>query len=534
MKLIDFHTHPLLKPANSSLTDSERKNLWHEFPVPETYAQLSKTIQKAVKSTDKTSQTNLGKVTQGSVNGIFFAMGPAERPFFKPNVRNILVRCFLPKKDYKKLARSVTGFAMSKIDKIFERIDNKKGVDYFNEELQPEFQYLLMQEKIQNVPNKFKIAKNYSEFKNIIDNDPSTIAVILTIEGAHAFGNFQTESDFVVPFAQVQSFSEEKIKQFAFIENIRVMKSQWGDRSPLFVTLCHHFWNLLSGHSKSMSPSKNLFKPGMDAIIDQFANMNVPMTKIGEQVVDELLSKKNGRRILIDVKHMSVSSRKWYYNYVKQKKQTGDNIPIICSHTSINLFTTMEEASAVPDTFSKDENAYLSRFSINLSNDEILAIADSKGIIGIILNEGRMPGELGRKAIQDCEGNPDMLRDIYVKLIMCNIIHIVRTINKKEAWDLICIGSDFDGVIDPFEIYQNALTLGDLPTHLMQYISNPHFDLDWIGVTANDIKTKYMFDYSAQEIGEKFASRNIMLFLDRYFQDSYLKSGSNIGDNIIL
>lgn len=528
MKLIDFHTHPLLKPVGSSLDPTQLKHLWHEFPEPETCAQLSKSIQKAIKSTDKLSQTDFTKVASGGLNGIFVAMGPAERPFFDPHVKNILLRLVLPKKDYKNLARSVTGFSMDKVDRIFDRIEQGKGVDYFGSELQSEFQYLLLQEKILDYPNKFRIAKNYTDFKNIIVNEPETTAVVLTIEGAHSFGNYANQSDFSIPFEEVQQMSDERIQQLGFIDNIRKLKLEWADRTPLIVTLCHHFWNLLSGHCKSMSPSKNFLKPGMDAIIDQLPNMDRGITRIGEQAVNELLSKDNGRRILIDVKHMSVASRKWYYDLVRQRRTAGDNIPIVCSHTSVNLFNTMDDAMRESDTFKKDENKYLSSFSINLSNDEILEIAASKGMIGIILNEGRMPGELGRQAIEACGDDIDKKRDVYLKLIMCNLFQIVKVLNKKEAWDLICIGSDFDGIIDPFETYMDARTLKDLPIHIMQYLSNPQFDLDWIGITINDIKTTYMFGYTPQEIAEKIASKNVMLFLERYFHDDYLKNSDKI------
>ncbi len=46
------------------------------------------------------------------------------------------------KRDYRNLASCNTGFEMRKVDKIFTRIENKKGVDYFHEELQPEYSFL--------------------------------------------------------------------------------------------------------------------------------------------------------------------------------------------------------------------------------------------------------------------------------------------------------------------------------------------------------------------------------------------------------
>ena len=115
---------------------------------------------------------------------------------------------------------------------------------------------------------------------------------------------------------------------------------------------------------------------------------------------------------------------------------------------------------------------------------------------------------------------------------MCNVLQIVKVINKKEAWDLVCIGSDFDGVIDPFECYRDAETLKQLPDDIAQYLANPTFDLDWIGVTALDIKNKYMFGYTAQEIAEKIAYSNVLLFMERYFNSQYLKKAAQVEEPV--
>ena len=249
MKLIDFHTHPLLKPANSSLNPNQLESIWKVFLEPETCVQLSKSIQKAIKSTDKCSQADFTKVTRGGVNGIFIAMGPAERPFFAPNVRNPLVRLVLPKTHYRLLARSVTGFCMEKINKIMDSIQdlNKPGgVDYFNNELLPEYQYILGQEKNTSAVNKFRIAKNYSDFKNIVDNEPGTIAVVLTVEGAHSFGNFLSRNDFTSTYDEVQQMSDVLLAEYKFIENIRKVKTEWKENTPLFVRSEEHTSELQS------------------------------------------------------------------------------------------------------------------------------------------------------------------------------------------------------------------------------------------------------------------------------------------------
>ena len=38
---------------------------------------------------------------------------------------------------------------------------------------------------------------------------------------------------------------------------------------------------------------------------------------LGQAVINELLNKENGRRILIDIGGMSLKSREWYYKQIK-------------------------------------------------------------------------------------------------------------------------------------------------------------------------------------------------------------------------
>ena len=68
--------------------------------------------------------------------------------------------------------------------------------------------------------------------------------------------------------------------------------------APWFVTFSHHFYNELCGHARSL-------RKIIGKLTNQEEGINTSFTPLGLEVLDILLDKNNGRRILIDVKHMS-------------------------------------------------------------------------------------------------------------------------------------------------------------------------------------------------------------------------------------
>jgi len=168
------------------------------------------------------------------------------------------------------------------------------------------------------------------------------------------------------------------------------------------------------------------------------------------------------------------------------------------------------------------KNEYLNGSSLNMSDEEILEIYQSGGLIGLLTHETRVPGLAAIKEFERNRDNADAMRDLYIKLIMSVIFQIVRAINDEGAWDIISFGTDFDGAIDPYNLYSDATTLPDLARDMYQFLSAP-FDLTEIGVSAADITGNYLFGLSPQEIVEKIAYKNAMGFLEKYYHDGYLR-----------
>ena len=113
------------------------------------------------------------------------------------------------------------------------------------------------------------------------------------------------------------------------------------------------------------------------------------------EVLDILLDENNGRRILIDVKHMSAIGRKQFYELRKIKY--NNQIPVIISHGVCNGLPAL---GATVSNYPELGNCFISPIEnvrggdgefkdynlINFFDDEILEMVKSEGIIGIQLD----------------------------------------------------------------------------------------------------------------------------------------------------
>jgi hypothetical protein len=157
----------------------------------------------------------------------------------------------------------------------------------------------------------------------------------------------------------------------------------------------------------------------------------------GKLVINRLISKTNGHRILIDLKHSAPSTRQFFIDsiMVPRINATNDTIFPICSHCGVNGFPRMYSSPFVNEyniTRAPFVHA-LYPFAINLYNEEIAQICKYNGIIGIPLEqrilgsyinkiESRNPkisirGELkeGRQFIKRWNYSKRYLRHLFLK-----------------------------------------------------------------------------------------------------------------------
>ncbi|MEE6126863.1 membrane dipeptidase [Chryseobacterium arthrosphaerae] len=197
-------------------------------------------------------------------------------------------------------------------------------------------------------------------------------------------------------------------------------------------------------------------------------------------------------------------------------------------------------------------------WTINLFDEEILEIMKSNGLIGISMDQrilgaaksmmdGSRPeyfkdpeaiplyewrkwfkeGTFDLKEAFITEDKTDReIRHIY--LLCAHILYAVRLgysemnwVGERSPWDHICIGSDYDGLINPINPYDDVTTLGKLRNDLLIYL--PIVDkrlepLKDIRAFKNKNSEPIEENYIVQCV-DKFLSENGKSFLKRYLNN---------------
>ena len=556
---VDIHCHPSMKPFYSSKEHSKKKNLWEYIPESKVCNDLPPLIKSQLGEMIRFSQVNLNSCLEGNLKVLFISLYPIERGWFSERK---LIDVLTSDELILKSAVCSSGLDKEVVADMREVIDKDREINYFKE-LVGEYHYINSdQAKSGEADKQFVVVNSYEEMTEIIGNpEDKRIVLIVSIEGGHSLCRFDDFDDLKnTPFRKVNKLNKGELKKYKkiFLENIDVIKgkkyypiqvdgkehSVHFGHTPLYITFAHHYWNLLCGHSDS-------FGLGPDIMLNQGRGKERRFTELGRIVLRKLLHRGHDeRRILIDIKHLSVRSRKEFFEIWKSEYDSiGDGFPIISSHTAVNgrpdysALTLSEENE--DDDFA---GSFFNTASINMYDPDIKMIHKSNGLIGLILNEARLPGmesrdflrfnkskikkierKFRKKKISEQERNEQVgvlkneNKQEYLKCLTANIFHIVRVINKKSAWDIISIGSDFDGMIDALDSYTKADQFSTMADDLMGFIEN-NKGLEEIGLTASEMQ-RLKFGFSTEMIIKKIMSGNAIHFLQKYFNDSFLKQG---------
>lgn len=300
-------------------------------------------------------------------------------------------------------------------------------------------------------------------------------------------------------------------------------------------------------------------------------------------VVNQLLGRHSGqqrvRRVLVDVKHMSPQARLDYYAMVQLQQAAGDRIPIIMSHTGVSGRKDMQRSIDLDFELHPDEqerSKYFYDGVINLFDDEIKTIIGSDGLIGMMIDERRimgvtrninksrgkaLPPESGmdkkqfrnltgyaqakmselnlckhdlawkgksrtaiekesKKIREELRSVADQLKRVYLSVLLRQIFHIVA-VGGKEAWHHLTLGTDYDGVINPIDIYPRAEDMTDLRQDLID-----HWQTQLAAPRAiNQVYRKHLYGESPEYYVDKLLVLNGMNFLKKYYTDAYLRDG---------
>ena len=624
--IFDFHAHSVFKPFNSrSIYDEDGKTpdqeLWKERFRPRS---STSGIPKALESeVNYTSQIHLNDLAESGVRGVCVSLYPLERVFtvgFKKLEDSILFHIIseLPgigdiidslknKKFFFKLIATLTGYDRDVIFKVHN------GSYNYYDQLNKELEYLIKYEKKSGGYRKigYEIAKNYTHYKKIVKE--GRIAYLISVEGTNVFLGQSRDFDKLVE-EDLKGNTSPTINLLN--KNLEDFK---GKSVPLFViTLAHHQYNFLCGHSPSFISVAKAALNQEGYTLDP-ANPKkklhyflVGLKKEGKEFIRNMLSKSfGGRRVLLDTKHMSPKARSEYHKMIFSAEFKDDDIPIIQTHTAVNGRKKMSEVTNKKNIeLSKKEQkeSHFSTGAINLFDDEIVDIMKSGGMLGIMLDEKRIVGkklapdtefyvnnlpaevltslddpnyrkknetaklpenryafnkQLYKKAINryvkanrklaielnlknprrrkvkkhrravsnrraEMDRFTSLMEPIFTSILCNQFVYIVNVykdaraknekLPKNDPWKHLCIGSDYEGVINPLDTYFYSSGLGKLKISLEVYftnaLSNSH--------PAFDKYRKAMKKADVVKNVQNILWDNSDWFLKKYFNDSYL------------
>lgn len=474
---VDIHAHPTLRAYNSTFTTGQR-NIWEKIENPDFQTPLGRWARLKSREVAKFSQANLYNYAEGQTRIIFDSLYPMEKGFL--NFRK-LPSAMIGKENADVLLKTVTGIDSAQLLAL------RKNPDYFHE-LMGQYAFLAKgQGQSPDGKYTYKLAGSYAEAQSIVKSDPNALAIVVTIEGGHAL-------NCGLPNRKKGNSAQSQ----ALVENIGTIKS-W-KASPFFITLAHHFYNELAGHTRSL-------KPIVSKLYNQKEGLDSGITDLGWTVVHELLAQDNGRRILLDIKHMSVKARKEYYQMLESHNRLTRNerIPIICSHTGVNAFNTMKASKKKKDKARKMRNSEFHNWAINISDEEIRIIANTRGLIGIMVDKGILASHVRLRKISEFE-DPAMIKEEMLEMIARNIFQIISAVGGKQAWDIIALGTDFDGSITHLDPYYEASKLPRLASDLTEFLQRRRY--------AENL----WFGFEPEEMVRKIMQTNALEFLERNYQ----------------
>jgi len=465
-KFADLHCHPNLKTFGHSFSSGSdrskhKSDIWYANPP-----KLLSKIFNALTGMTKFSQADLTTMSKANIRIAFVSLYPFEKGFF--------INGFLNGPISARFANLITSVGYKRIRYL------QKHSNYFLD-LQNEYSFLLKSRKVQKVDGlvrRWNFAASWSETEKIIELE-SSLAVITTIEGAHVLNS------------GLKSYGHST-DQGEVLDNIKKIK-EW-DYPPLFITLAHNFNNDLCGHARSLDR--------LGPLVNQFENLNNGFSKLGLKVVRALLDTTE-KAIYIDIKHMSLKSRLEYFSIVRN--EYNNKIPIIVSHGAVTGTSMSGEQNGTldPALFSGDD--------INFFDEEIVGIGRTKGLFALQMDANRLANRsLIRKSIFNLEGNEGLNHS--AKIIWRQLQHIAEVLDKEMlfAWDITCIGSDFDGTINPLNGIWTAEYLPLLADALL-------YEAKLYCKNRNSLRLEENKNITAEEIVHKFIYGNTINFLKKYY-----------------
>lgn len=481
-RYVDIHCHPGMKgfsksfkyvPTGQNSLDPKKKNSIWKQKKP-SFGQ--KLVNRLITLT-KFTQTDMTTLASSGVDLAVISLYPFEKHFLSRRIWGWKGLTDL-------LVNLAAGISQKRIDHIL------RHGDYFQDLKEELAYYKQLDNQVVRIDGIFYTYRLVNSFEQIEANrqlsvgNKRIISLVISIEGAHVLN---TGLKIDSPIAEPNQV----------LANLQELKS-WEFR-PLFLTFAHHFYNELCGHAPSISLS--LIKK------NQLWGLDTGFTSLGLEVLHEMLNNNNKDRILIDVKHMSLASRRTYYQILDQQ-YADEDIPVIASHGACSGWKSLDDAA----TAYPERTQWFNPVSINFCDQEIVRMARSNGLFGIQLDERRIGSKKAIKASKKFWPNKRKQLNRKALLVWRQVEHMAEILNSEGlfAWGIQSIGSDFDGIVDPINGLWTATNMKDLSEELLNHARV------YLDIHSQELQPFNRL--SAQEIVSRVMSLNAEEFIRKYYR----------------
>jgi hypothetical protein len=350
------------------------------------------------------------------------------------------------------------------------------------------------------VEGAYHLIRDVEQLRHVIEGDGAELAMVLTIEGGHVLS---VGSD------------SEPLDEATIFDRLAQLK-RWPH--PLFLlTVAHHFDNGICGHAHTIPDIGG-------AAIDQTRRLGEGLEEradLGMRVfrecldLDEDLRDRGGRRILLDVKHLSPRTRQQYYDRIVRPynahnatlpaadRERFPPIPVVGSHMGYAGVPTLQQ---LVDDAEREDDHWLAggyyAWGMNLADEDVHMLHDSEGLAGIIFDRRVVGAAPGLKIAP--EQWPDLLWRQITGMVDVVMLDDRRSPEDKvRIWDRLCIGTDFDGFMHPLPPYPTVLEFDAMAEDLARRLHQHRH-------------TRMIEQVGADAIVEKFAWRNAYDFTLRH------------------
>ena len=470
-------------------------NIWNRFEH-DCPLDLPTDWTAAFRGMPKYAQSTFFDLVKGNVKISNQVIYPTEQQFFQ-NINNadipLIYGC---------------GSGLSYIREFFAQ----QNVKYFEQVaknliiLEKDLNYV---QQINGRSYRCRILRSKEDIQSVMANN-NEIGCVFSIQGGHALGSFVYIDQQITNTKEYQEIvlsNIDKLKGLVPLEELDGRQSSLQIGVPVFSLSFGNFYN------DGLCGKAQLLLAEEQYVFGKQDNIGGELTPLGQKVIDRLLSKEVGYRIILDVTGMSLKGREWYYGYVKDKRYNKDTIPILASNVGISGLAKREALYSERDEKSR-VNQWLNHQHINLCREDISEIINSNGLIGISLERNKLMGSLFQKRYDETVAGSADRRRVAIEAVVAAICKIIESTNKIESWDCIAISSQFDThQARPLDIFRSSADMQEIYRDLYEFFKSPR-DIEGL-YSAQQIR-QYMYDYSAEQIVEKIMFRNAFNFLNKH------------------